>query len=321
MIIKEETQPNGVVVYTVGKDMSDEKVEQLVSKKLKRFKSIIDHDADVYTEDGALLLRFRKNVLPQKHVDMAYENMISYAKLKTATRGIASGSEVKDVGTNTKIMSNVMGYFDNLSIQDKLIYKTLKMKPKYGIRITRFTRAYPEKWQNIIPLVQDIDRMYKKLAPKYYKLQKAHADETAFKIGNTCFSTLTTNLNLQTACHRDSGNLKGTMGNLVVIQKGEYEGGYTGFPQYGVGVNVRSGDFLLMNVHEIHGNTPLKLKSEDAERLSIVSYLREGVYKNTRGSTPDDVKALEAKSERLLQRYRKALASVKQSHASRSSAP
>lgn len=311
MIVKEERLPSGVMVYIVNKDMSDEKAEQLLATKLKKFKRIIDHDADVYDVEGEMLMRFRKNVLAQKHVQDAYENMISFARHKTATRGIASGSDVKDVATNTKIMSNVMGYFDNLSIQDKIIFKTLKVKPQYSVRITHFTRNYPERWKNIIPLISDIDRMYKKLAPKNYRFQKSKAEETAFKIGDTCFSTITTNLNLQTACHRDSGNLKGTMGNLVVIQNGEYEGGYTGFPQYGVGVDVRSGDFLLMDVHRIHGNTPIKIKSPNAERLSIVCYLREGVHKYTRGSKPDDVKALEAKTKRLLDRYRKALATIK----------
>lgn len=322
MIIKEEKLSNGVMQYTVKKDMSDEKAELLLAKKLKKFKVVLNHDADVYTDEGEMLLRFRKNVLPQKHVQDAYDNMISFARHKTATRGIAAGGDgPKDVGLNEKIMSNVMGYFDNLSIQDKVIFKTLKVKPQYNVRITHFTRNYPEKWQKIIPLVEDIDRMYKKLAPKHYRFQKSKADETSFKIGGSCFSTITTNLNLQTACHRDSGNLKGTMGNLVVIQKGDYEGGYTGFPQYGVGVDVRSGDFLLMDVHKIHGNTPLKMKTPEAERLSIVSYLREGVHKNTRGSTQEDVKALEAKAARLLQRYRKALASAKRSHASHSSSP
>lgn len=311
MILSEEKLPNGVIKYVVGKDMSDEKAEEIVSKRIKKFNVVIDHDADVYTQEGELLLKFRKNVLPQKHVQMAYDNMISFAKHKTSTRGIASGSDVKDIAVNNKIMSNVMGYFDNLSIQDKVIFKTLKIRPAYNVRITYFTRNHPEKWQKIIPLVQDIDRMYKKLAPKHYTFQKNKANETAFKIGGTCFSTITTNLNLQTACHRDSGNLRGTMGNLVVIEKGNYKGAETGFPQYGIGVNVRSGDFLLMDVHRIHGNTPLKLMSEDAQRLSIVSYLREGVHKSTIGSTDEDVKALEAKSNRLLQRYRKVLATNK----------
>ena len=42
----------------------------------------------------------------------------------------------------------------------------------------------------------------------------------------------------------------------MVIEDSEnpnkYEGAYTGFPQYGVAANVRTGDFLAMDVHEWH---------------------------------------------------------------------
>jgi hypothetical protein len=55
--------------------------------------------------------------------------------------------------------------------------------------------------------------------------------------------------------------------------------GYTGFPRYGVCVDVRMGDFLAMEVHDWHCNTPLKGISKDYTRLSVVCYLRENMYK------------------------------------------
>ena len=82
-------------------------------------------------------------------------------------------------------------------------------------------------------------------------------------------------------------------GNLMVIEDHEnpnkYRGAYTGFPQYGVAANVRTGDFLAMDVHEWHANTEFKpvnkvkgtYKQKDVDnqwhynRLSIVCYLRE----------------------------------------------
>ena len=47
---------------------------------------------------------------------------------------------------------------------------------------------------------------------------------------------------------------------LVVLEKGNYKGGCTGFPQFGVCVDVRQGDFLGMDVHEWHCNTKIKGK-------------------------------------------------------------
>ena len=56
-------------------------------------------------------------------------------------------------------------------------------------------------------------------------------------------------------------------------------------PQYGVGVNVRTGDILFMDVHEWHGNLPMVKKDKDAIRLSVVCYLRTNVWKNSRNVT------------------------------------
>ena len=60
-----------------------------------------------------------------------------------------------------------------------------------------------------------------------------------------------------------------------MLEEGKYDGGFTGFPQFGFAVDVREGDFLAMNVHEWHGNTKIIPITKDHTRLSLVSYLRE----------------------------------------------
>ena len=67
--------------------------------------------------------------------------------------------------------------------------------------------------------------------------------------------------------------------NLIVCEKGRYKGGCTGFPQFGVAVDVRHGDFLAMDVHEWHCNTKLIPIDKDYTRLSLVAYLREQMIK------------------------------------------
>ena len=85
--------------------------------------------------------------------------------------------------------------------------------------------------------------------------------------------------------HTDKGDDEEGFGNLTVIERGSYKGGETCFPQYGLGVNVRTGDILFMDVHQLHGNLPMHKKSADAERLSVVCYLRTKVWKLTRGKS------------------------------------
>ena len=67
MIIKKEKKGN-VTIYYVDKDYGDDKIPSILNKKIKpiSIKTIIDDDADVYTKEGNLLLRFRKNKLSKK---------------------------------------------------------------------------------------------------------------------------------------------------------------------------------------------------------------------------------------------------------------
>ena len=129
------------------------------------------------------------------------------------------------------------------------------------------------------------------------------------KIPKTSFSTVTINRNFRTAMHRDAGDFKDGFGNLTVIERGKYHGGYTIFPQYGVAIDLRNNDFVAMDVHQWHCNTPLyeteedKIYNESLEpafkdnpevgtvgiyekytRISFVCYLREKIL-----SCPDKI--------------------------------
>lgn len=308
MIVEKKVDPKtDVVLYIVDKDYDDAKLDKVKGTKLssRSCKYLIDHDADVVTKAGELLLKFRKNVLPRKNLDVAFNNLISFAKTKTRTRGATSGTPVgqRHPGTNNPIMSNIIGFFDIWSIKQKHMFKVLGCKPPCSVRITTFTNKYPDKWQAVTPLIKDIDKMYKKLAPRQYQQQLRMANKTAYHIDNTSFTTVTTNVNLQTACHTDSGDCSEGFGNLVVIESGRYTGGYTVFPQYGVGVDVRMGDFLAMDVHQVHGNTPLRLIDKDAIRLSLVCYLREDIVRKSEGATKQDMHKNVQAMDEIYKRY------------------
>jgi len=285
MIIKKEKK-GGVVIYHVDKEYDDAKMAKLMNTFIKpeHIKTIIDHDADVITADGTLLLTFRKGALSNKdHIQAFYDNVIKFAKNVSRNRGGASGNKnAKNLGTNPKVMSNIFGYFDKWSASQKILFRKHNKTPKISVRECRFNMDYPEEYQKTIPLLQDIDKLYKTLVPEQYKKQKAKADQTHFRIPGTSFTTITTNVNYQTSIHTDKGDDIEGFGNLAVIDNGEYTGGETCFPQYGVGVDVRRGDILFMDVHKPHANLPIKKKTEDTIRLSIVCYLRDRVWSNSK---------------------------------------
>ena len=291
-IIKKEVK-DGITTYTVSKDYDDAKAEKMLGKcitdDMLKDITIVKDDADVITEDGKYLMRFRKKALSEKNIQDFYDNIIEFARThKTTNRGIATGSKKgkRSNATNKAVASNIIGYMDTWTPQHKFMFRKVGMDIIYpAIRLTYFTQNHHEQWEKLKPLIHDIDRMYRKLAPKQYSIQHKKAKETYFRIDDTAFTTITTNVNFNTCIHTDKGDDPMGLGNLVVLQKGEYSGAETCFPQYGVGVDARQGDFLLMDVHQIHGNTKLKLGSPDAIRLSIVSYLRMGIWEKTKHMT------------------------------------
>ena len=283
MIIKIE-QLNGIDIIYVRADIPDEEMEKLKNKLIERsyIKDIIKRDCDIYTEDKRLLLKFRKNKLNKKKINDFYNNVIDFAKKSyTTNRGSVSGSNKKNLLNNPKVFSNVIGYIDELSAKQKYLLKQQNKNVKYNVRECRFNVNYPEKYIKLMPLIEEIDDNYKKLIPENYKKQLKKANETLFRIPKTSFTTITTNVNFQTSVHKDKGDDEEGFGNLCVIENGEYNGAETCFPQYGIGVDVRNGDILFMNVHKYHANLPMVPKNNDVIRLSIVCYLRHNVWKKT----------------------------------------
>ena len=302
MIFKKEKKGN-VMVYYVKKDYDDAKAEKVLDKKLKRddIKTIIDHDCDVFTEEGKLLLRFRKNKLSQANLDQFYENVINFAMKTTANRGSASGSKIKDNGHNPKIMTNIVGYFDKLAPSQKILFKQQgKPLPKITVRETRFLAEYPEKFKKLVPLIKEIDKYYEQYVPENYGLQKKKANQTPYHIADTSFTTVTTNVNFQTAVHTDKGDDADGFGNLAVIEHGKYKGGETCFPQYGIGVDIRMRDVIYMDVHQPHGNLKIEPETKDAKRLSIVCYLRKSIWDQTKGKT-----------KKFMERHNKTMKNIK----------
>ena len=282
----------------------------------KKAHGVIKEDADVYTDTGELLLKFRKNVICKSITDKALDAYRKQAKVLHSNRGASSG--VLDVhklpnyvgkyvkpgkfrtkfvrksdGKESKILtsnlspSNIVGYYDK---------PDLNYVDSPPCRLTAFNRDHPTLWKQSLPFVKRCDQLFKQLVPGRHKIQKKKADGVKqFRIANTAFTTLTINYSWRTGLHKDSGDLDEGFGNLVVIEDHQnphsYEGCYLGFPQYGICVDVRQGDFLAMNVHEWHANTefidlggdtskikPRTLKNKwYFNRLSMVLYFRKNM--------------------------------------------
>jgi hypothetical protein len=258
---------------------------------------IIDHDADVYSTDGTLLAKFRKSSINPDYQDLFYNAIIKHANKPTSCRGTATASaksvingirvsDAERLRNNVRVKSTIFGYFDKFSPKHK--YKMTQQGKRLSpeVRICAWNEQNPDDYLKTLPFLNEIDRQYQRLVPDAYTKQKEKADELVMRVDKTAFTTVTTNVNFQTALHYDKGDDPDGFGNLAVIQRGNYKGGETCFVQYGVGFNVRSGDVLFMNTHRLHGNLPLYLE-EGAVRLSVVCYLRLNLWKRTRNWTQE----------------------------------
>lgn len=183
----------------------------------------------------------------------------SQEAIRVSTKWISTTNYAKPV------FSGVAGWYDRYP------------RIPYG-RATAYTEQNPDLFAKAYPFLQSLNRGFKELLPWRWNNQRIEADklDPKFLVPETVFTTITVNKTFRTAAHYDAGDLETGLSNLLVLGSGEYTGGYLVFPQYRIAVNVRPGDLLLVNNHEVlHGNTPIVLNHPKAERISVVCYFRK----------------------------------------------
>ena len=258
--------------------------------------TIINYNCDAYDEQGEPLFFFRKNVIPANLCKTAYYALRT-AATGTNNRGDAAGfhhplenttikgqrlesgkpqkrfTVVKKDGTLDSVAraqhvkSGIIGYFDR------------NVRFPY-CRQTAWTEKNFPNYIKSKKYIQAISDEFKKASPERYEEQKKAIDRTHndFKIEKTVFTTVTVNKNFRTAIHIDAGDYEKGLGNIAVLQAGEYKGGETCLPRYGIGFDVRNTDVCFFNVHEWHGNLPIIAK-KPYERISLVCYYRKNMDK------------------------------------------
>lgn len=206
-----------------------------------------------------------------------YENLFLNL-LNSGQLTIEKITEIKKFITPTMytaaIHSGIAGFYDRYP------------RIPYG-RATNYTEQNMNKFEKCYPYMRKLNSLFAELVPKRYGKQKRVAesiDKRFIVAEDTAFSTITVNKNYRTTAHRDGANFTPGFSNLSTVTKGDigWEGGLFVLPEYRVAVNLRPGDALLVdNAGIIHGNTemipPAGMDIEDMERISMVSYMRDGM--------------------------------------------
>jgi len=243
---------------------------------------VIYNNSDGYYLDNSgnkqVLFRFKRDKIPKKYQDIAIDAFLELSKKRHSNRGMAAGiprgqqtsRHVTESGQSeaSYIASNISGYFDRPLREHRGKLGTIR-----ACRTTSFTLNNQELWQKGLPFIQYCNKLYKSFGGIYYTHQQKEWNRinSNLKIPSTVFTTVTSNYNWRTACHKDAGDFQGGLGNLVVVGQ-DFTGGYIGFPQFKLMIKISPGDFLLMDVHQYHCNTPIR---GNGFRLSFVMYIRE----------------------------------------------
>jgi hypothetical protein len=240
--------------------------------------TIYDEDVDVYVynekddKEPVLLARFRKNVIDHDLIKEAWCALYKTAA-PSRNRGAAAGPiDVKGkywskrnpteiTGWSAKYMQN--GKLSKMRVNNNVYSSVLgyfEATPFMGLpcRLTSYTQKYFKEYRAGVTYIKQLDSFFKELTPDAHTKQLARAKKNpTYQIDGTAYSSVTVNRNFRTALHKDAGDFREGFGNLSVLEFGDYSGGHTLFPRYGIGFNMRTGDYLAMNVHEWHCNTEM----------------------------------------------------------------
>ncbi len=281
---------------TVQNKLTEEQIKQIKGKFLDESYlkyPIINTDTIVKNEQGETVMIFLKNCIPS---DIAFEAFKVFRKAVAVSnnRGQAAGPIPEHIKTGDKLDGLTVGKVQGNRFWPLRKDGTLSNSPKaravhssiigYADRYARipycstteYTQKFFDDYKKTLPYIRFIAKKFKEYMPERYEAQMKAYNQTHpdFKIKGTPFTTVTLNKNFRTAAHYDAGDIPEGFGNLGVLEAGEYSGAYTLMPKYGIGVDVRSCDLALFDVHELHGNTELK-RIGNAERVSVVCYFRK----------------------------------------------
>ena len=233
--------------------------------------------------DNSVLFILKKKAIPIQHIENTVKHYIPIIqRFKSTNRGFASGTKEREIHAHfersKEVHSTVAGYIDSPN-------------NKRPCRLSQFSKVHFENYKEGIPMIKDVDALFKKTLPERYNAQFEKASRTTFRIEDTAFTTITINYNFQTALHVDKGDCKEGFGVLVVSSKGT--GGFLLFPRFDIGIVVHTGDVLFMNVHEYHCNSPI---DEGDERMSFVFYLRNRLLECHHNEMLEDLGIVDSKN-------------------------
>jgi hypothetical protein len=201
------------------------------------------------------------------------------------------------VGLYIKIDENLSKGIRLASINTKYVktYRTAALPtqssvfgslPRIALRndYCRFSAQSKNEKQNtniLFNFLPHLTEIYKTYLPKQYEHDLSIIKEnvnTDYVIEDTApFTTANINVNHAIKYHKDTGNFRGNLSNVIILRDGII-GGELVFPEYGFALAQEDSYLSIFDGQgEIHGVMPISKTKENPYRASIVYYTLENM--------------------------------------------
>jgi len=152
--------------------------------------------------------------------------------------------------------------------------------PRVAMRndFCRFSNKTTEEKGNtnkLFTFQETLCKIYKEHLPELYEYDLQKARETVnddYRLIDTPYTTANINVNHAIKYHRDSGNIKDSYSNVLILKE-HCTGGELVLPEYRIALEQSDGALCIFSGQkEIHGVMPIKPYKENFYRASIVYY-------------------------------------------------
>tara|TARA_R110002167_G_scaffold318797_1_gene524472 strand:+ start:1686 stop:2519 length:834 start_codon:yes stop_codon:yes gene_type:complete len=152
--------------------------------------------------------------------------------------------------------------------------------PRVAMRndFCRFSSKTSEEKQNtnkLFTFQETLCGIYKKHLPELYEYDLQQARKTVnddYRLIDTPYTTANINVNHAIKYHKDSGNIKESYSNVLILKE-HCTGGELVLPEYRIALEQSDGALCIFSGQkEIHGVMPIKPYKKNYYRASIVYY-------------------------------------------------
>lgn len=280
----------------------------------EHFDTVLRASTDAYdADDGRLVFRFRKAVVPASSLDLArsvFGDIDARMQPSFRRKSAAGKLDVERIRTTRPDVVAVepvgSGGFEGHYILEsgkRLRYPMSNPVSSFmagynydryrGLGVpTGFTAKHARDWRVSVPFFESIGDTFDRVMPEVARHMRewcaSHGVAPRFTIGRTCLSSVAVNVNYESCYHIDNGDLPSGYSTLTAMAVGgAYEGGLLVLPRYRVAVDIRDGDLLCNQSHvDLHGNTAVHPLAKGAKRLSFVTYLKRMLMHAKHETTP-----------------------------------